>query len=525
MFPTLGDGCRLFLEKVKLESLKGGDIIGFAAPAEGGIIVHRLIAKIRNNGGLRLLTKADNNLYLDGELPSSRFLAKVTMVQPDSKADIQILTTNILSSNIYLFFGKALFFAQLHKNVIPKLLRPILQKAFNISYEVMRRLMVCFKRQSFPQANSEELLLVLARRNLDKKLKDEAIALLGREFDWERLFQLAYRQKVTALIYCSLKKIKQDISIPEDVEEKFRNLSLYIIAKDMTDYEKEKSVLNLFFNKGIAVIPLKGVFLSKNIYKDYGLRKLSVDFDLLIEEKNKEKAQAMLKEAGYVLRPVSIPEWQWQYQFYKPRAKTIDLHWDITMQVKSQARIEGLWRGVRLVEEDGVSYYELREEELLLFLSAHLVNSSRFQELLYVCDINELLDKNRDMLNWNSIVEKARRWKLSNSLYVALKLSQDLLGSDLPPQVLRKLKPNFLKFALIRIFLNKKVFLKKCFRRRLRDFFLQYVLFFEVIETRTTGEYVSILRRVFFPPREARRERNYIVRILKRAGELCRNAR
>ncbi len=252
---------------------------------------------------------------------------------------------------------------------------------------------------------------------------------------------------------------------------------------------------------------------------------MGVDFDFLIEEKNKEPARILLQGAGYSFNPDNeIRQWQWQYVFWKPKTVMIDLHWDIMMMGRSYERIEGLWQGTRLVEEDGIPYYEFKEEELLLYLSVHLVNSSVFKRLVYMCDINELLHRYKRRLDWNDVMEKAKGWRLSNSLYLALTVSKTLFNSNVPREVLQRLKPGFSKLILAKIFVNKKVILRNGIRRRLIDSFLSYI-FFELIEAHSVKEYLSIFKRVFFPPKEVMRKRGYILRALKGAARLLRRLR
>jgi hypothetical protein len=243
--------------------------------------------------------------------------------------------------------------------------------------------------------------------------------------------------------------------------------------------------------------------LAKRLYGDIAARGLSVDFDFLIRENDKEKAIALLKEAGYTFDPDNeIKEWQWQYTFHKPGTVMIDLHWDITMGCRSQKRIDGFWNGAESVDEKGLNYYQFKEEELLLHLCTHLVYSDCCRNLRYLSDINQLLYNNHLMMNWDSIIKKAKEWRLSSSLYVALSMCRKLFNSPISDEILDKIKPPLAKRAFVGIFANKKFILQDCKRKKVMDSCLSYV-FFELVEAKTFFEYFSIIfRRILFPPRD-----------------------
>lgn len=350
--------------------------------------------------------------------------------------------------------------------------------------------------------NSEELLLICARKDLDERLKRKAESLIKEGIDWQRFTESAMRGGVTVLVYDALRIIAPSVRIPQVVLNRLKSGYLFIVSKTISQHNELLELLKLFAQKDIPVISLKGTSLAKRLYADAAARGLNVDCDLLVKEKDKEKARILLQQAGYSAKTDNeIKQWQWNYDFSKSKTMLIDLCWDITRMYRSGERINGLWQGVRQVEENGIGFYEFNEEELLLYLSAHLADSDDFGRLKYICDINELLNQYKDMLDWNSLTEKARRWNLSNSLYVTVKLSKDLFNSNIPCWVLNTLRPNPLKVILIKLFANRKVILRGGIRRRLIDSFLSYILF-ELLEAKSVSEYLAIVRRVLFPPQE-----------------------
>lgn len=353
-----------------------------------------------------------------------------------------------------------------------------------------------------------------------KEEREEISGIIKGNLDWVFFLQLVSKKGVAALTYQHLRFYQ-----PANPAEK-KNLEgltisyLSISAKNSYYWEELKKVISILMRGGIAVIPLKGITLSQRLYGDITSRDESVDFDLLVREADKEKAKALLEGIGYIFMPPDeIKEWQWAYRFSHPKTKMIELHWDITMMVRSRERIEGLWEGAEPVEREGASYYDFKPEELLLYLSAHLVNSDSFRTLRAVADINRLLQKYAPEINWQRLADKAKKWRLSGSLYAALRLNQDFFVPRFPKELLAWLGLSSPKRIFIRAFANKNVILKEGLRRAFLDKFLAYI-FFEIAEARCLKDCLIILKRAVFPPRQAMGQRSYILRIFKGIAKL-----
>ena len=497
MYPFIKSSDRIKVEPADEKDIKIGDIIAVNRKSkEGGwFFVHRVV-KIEGHGRNRIyFTKGDfNKEGLDKPVTIDLIAGKITEIKRRALViNLKLPAWEFLNNAIAKFSLKN----QKIVHILSRALNLIIERELFL-YKVKNRL----RKGSPILYNTEELLLICARKNLDERLKEKAIDLIKEGVQWERFTQSAMKNGSTILVYEALKGITPYVHIPQYAFDKLKFAYLFVVSKITSQHKDMMELLRLFAENDIPIIPLKGTLLSKRLYGDIAMRGLNVDFDFLIEEKNKERAEILLEEAGYSLNPdVEIKKWQWQHIFSRPKATMIDLHWDITMMCRNKERLDGLWKGTQLAEEEGIRYYEFKEEELLLYLSVHLVNSSSFNQLRYVSDINELLNRYRIALVWSSIIEKARRWKVSNSLYTALNLSKSLFNSDVPLEALQALRPNFLKLILIETFANRKVILRGGVRRRLMNTFLSYI-FFELIETRSFSEYLAIVKRVLLPPRE-----------------------
>ncbi len=509
MYPFIKNGDRIKIVPVNEKEIKIGDIIAVRIKDRTGpcLRVHRVV-KIADYKGRKIyFTKGDfHRRGLDGYVTKELIAGKLTQIKRNN------LTID-LGLPLWKYLNKII--AKLSFRY-PEVLH-FLSRYINLVIEwrlFFLKLKNRFKKGNPVLYNTEELLLVCTHKDLNERLKKKARELIKEGVDWEHFTMLAIRGGAPILVYNALKEIAPSIHILQFMFDRLKASCLLILAKTTSQHRQLLELLRLFAQKDIPVLPLKGTLLSKRLYGDIAMRGLNVDFDLLIKENDKEQAKVLLGQYGYHPGPnTEIKQWQWQNVFTKPKETMIDLHWDITMMVRSKERIEGLWKGARLVEADIINYYEFKEEDLLLYLSAHLVSSGCCTQLRYICDINELLHRYKDTLNWDEVIEKAGRWRLSNSLYISLKLSKLIFGSDLLFGLLHKLKPHFFTLILINVFIDKKVILRKAFRRHLINSFLSYI-FFELVEARSAKDYFSIFKRVFFPPKEAIGNRSHILRII-----------
>lgn len=519
MYPFIKHGDRVEIAPINTGEITIGDIVAVQKHDRYGkrIFIHRVVKIVGDKDNVLYVTKGDNlRKKLDAPITTESIVGRITQIKRKNLTlqlnrpfwryvNTLIATLSLRDKPLLNFLSKYMAVTVEWRTFFPK---------------IKNRL-----RDSILQ-RTKELLLLCARNTIDERQRKRAFALISEGVNWDHFCKIAIRGEIAMLVHNTLKTLASETGIPQSVLEKVRPYYFYRYTASRADahHKTLMDILGLFSEEKILAVPLKGTLLAKRLYGDVARRGISADFDVLVREGDKERARNLLENIGYRFAVTDdVEEWRWQYTFFKPHATPIDLHWDITMMGRVSERIEGLWRGTRLVREGVFEYREFEDEELLLYLATHLINSSRFKQLRYVCDINELLHTKRNRLDWDSVAEKARRWRVSGSLYAALALSKDVFDSPVPRTALKKLKPHFLTFLLVKIFVNKRVILRDCLRRRLINGFFSYV-FFELMEARSLNEYWAIFKRVFSPPKEAMKNRSYVPRIFKGLSKFLRRA-
>lgn len=359
---------------------------------------------------------------------------------------------------------------------------------------------------------AEELILICARKDADEKLKAKAIALIKEGVDWEFFIAAAMRAGATVLVYETLKALSPSANIPRFVFDRLKSAYIYIIQKVSLQHRELLELLKLFQERNISVVPLKGTTLAKQLYSDIAARGISIDIDILMKQEDQAKARMLLEEKGYTFISDSRQERLGENIFIKPKNKMIEMHSCIMTKLDcNKERIEGFWGGMRLTEEDDCKYYEFKEEELLLYLAAHLACSDCFRNLRYISDINALLYRYKNRINWDTLIEKAKAWKLAGSLYAALKLSEGLFGSTVPPGVLERIKPNSFKLVLIKLFAGKEFILRNNSGRRQALLSIMGLTFYRLLDSVSINDYFSVI----FPPKKYMAHKSHAARIIK----------
>jgi hypothetical protein len=211
---------------------------------------------------------------------------------------------------------------------------------------------------------------------------------------------------------------------------------------------------------------MKGAALLRTLYDDQGLRFLS-DVDLLVDERDVERADAQLQHRGLKLTVSDRAEeigsrchYSHNYCWQHPRTVPVELHWRIFEryrpyvfdldEVRAQARpLPGMPPNVLVMSPE----HELAH--LCLHLERHAVTFGSLLRrkdwceflllpyglgrLVWLYDIALYLQRRSELIDWDRFVDTARRWAIGASVYAPLEMSRRALGVGPPPEVLHAL--------------------------------------------------------------------------------------
>lgn len=265
---------------------------------------------------------------------------------------------------------------------------------------------------------------------------------------WDDFPAEAGHQDVTPLLHYRLQSRPElKAVIPERILECIRNTSLKNIAYISLLYHELQQILTACEQEEIPVILLKGAYLAKQVYPEPGLRPMG-DLDLMVHPKDLEKACAITGKLGYTTAYSHSPEVEMAFSHQMPMYSKgslfgIEWHWHLTDPGSPyDIEPEELWERAIPMQTEGVPCFALAPEDLFLHLAYHLAGHHHCKvPLRALADIDMLLGTASLHLDWQVIIERAKRWRLERCVYLTLRLARECFGTPLPDGVLMALVP------------------------------------------------------------------------------------
>ena len=288
-----------------------------------------------------------------------------------------------------------------------------------------------------------QLLTYLARLSLDEVTTTQVRQLFEANLDWDYLRAQADRHNVLPLVHHHLSALSP--GLPSGVIELIRSdvrrnaeLSIFLTGELV-------KLMDLLQANNIAAVPFKGPTLALGAYGDIGLRQFA-DLDILIHEHDFQRVKKLLSESGYTPTPEltaaqesALRRFDCAYNFGDGKRLLIDVHWKFAAPYFSyQFALDRVWERLREVTISGRQIQVLAAEDLLLVLCLH--GATHFWERLgWVADVAAVVSTERE-LNWRQVIANAAALGNTRVLLLGLSLAHELLGAQLPNEVLKQIE-------------------------------------------------------------------------------------
>jgi hypothetical protein len=124
-------------------------------------------------------------------------------------------------------------------------------------------------------------------------------------------------------------------------------------------------------------------------------------------------------------------------------SRRIELHWHISPPMYSfSVDIDQVWERALEQKISDHKVLVLCPEDLLLHLCMHTSNDDAFESgLRFLYDIKMVLEKFKEVLQWDLFVQRAFAWKAERCAWLALSMVKNLFAVELSEDILVKLKP------------------------------------------------------------------------------------
>jgi len=286
------------------------------------------------------------------------------------------------------------------------------------------------------------LLLACLRQKCDPALISGQMKLMN-DSDWAFFSQSITQQGITSLIYHRLKKNSLTDLLPPELCSSLHHCYLLNTAIVVRLTNAYFQIQKAFANARIEVIALKGVHLANSVYQQPGERQMC-DLDILVPRKDLYRASRILIEIGFTTeKELTESELTDDMEKHLPlfrspdRSLFIELHWNIVNKENNLVvDMEILWEKSTTLLVNDLTMNVLSPADLLLHLCIHSIFSHQLEiTIKTLCDISLLIEKYSDQWSYDDIIITAKKWGMGNSLFLILKLVNNLLSTPIPDNI------------------------------------------------------------------------------------------
>ena len=200
-------------------------------------------------------------------------------------------------------------------------------------------------------------------------------------------------------------------------------------------------VLDALIASGIRVIVLKGAALAWSVYETPALRPIG-DVDILVMPDDVPRARAILHDQGWQpLRPVREQDLMTRHAFdyCKPPFGAIDLHWHLHHECCWDDADADVWKRAKPFPAEPHGLLMLDPADQLLQTCIHGLRWSPVHSAHWVADAVHIVNRSGNALDWNIVVDEARRRRMTLQMREALRLLETRAGVTIPEHIARAL--------------------------------------------------------------------------------------
>lgn len=282
--------------------------------------------------------------------------------------------------------------------------------------------------------------------------------------EWTSLIDMADEQMVGPMLWHRLLSPSLKRALPDQVRQTLTSEQRRAATANMCIHRDFRKVALALHEHCIPVIVLKGLHLASLVYGDLAIRTMG-DIDLLVPVKDLARAGTVTESLGYepaypyLVSPDPVPySWHQLPRLIKSGATDVEIHWHIiSAEATPTVNIDELWERAVPARLAGVDVQVLSPEDVLLHLCVHAtcLHFCEFSARPW-CDIAETIRHYGQGLSWDTVIERAGRWRGRRGTYLALRLAKDLLAAGVPNEVLLALKPADLEERIVGIAMRQR---------------------------------------------------------------------
>ena len=311
---------------------------------------------------------------------------------------------------------------------------------------------------------------------------ESTCAEISGQLDWDGVVEKSIRHGVASLLHLYLSGSGVQHEVPPDVARRLERVYYANAMRAVQAEEQLCGILRPLGSNGVETILLKGLHLSKSIYRNVASRPTG-DIDLLIKRQDIGRTDRLLREIGFDRAPGSFPLRYYRgihfHLMYVGGRDTgsipLEIHWDL----KDRFTILGfdmdeIWAGAGRWKIGDSATNTMCPDHLLAYLCYHADKHTCFSryiydfsqiepdlvlgnavsaELLWYADILRLIHLEGDGIRWDRLAEHCRKWGIEGEVYASLAVTDKVFRTSVaaePLGLLSRPKPRRLQAAVCR---------------------------------------------------------------------------
>lgn len=261
---------------------------------------------------------------------------------------------------------------------------------------------------------------------------------------WEPILRDAASHGLASWLYRSLDRAGVLAELPADVVDRLRQLCRAVAARNMLLAAELADVLRACEAQGVPCVPVRGPALAERLYGDITARPMG-DLDVLVHRDDLARVASVLCDRGFQElshRSEFARMFSYTLVFVKQRHGwvIVEPHWTIAYPpFVDRVDMTAVWAGCVRTHVVGVESWSLGREDLLLHLCLHLMHPDEYVPLLWVAELDLLLRREGNELDWSRFLATARAARLGFLLAHALDRVRQLFGTPVPAGVFDEL--------------------------------------------------------------------------------------
>ncbi|HSH44937.1 MAG TPA: nucleotidyltransferase family protein [Longimicrobiales bacterium] len=267
----------------------------------------------------------------------------------------------------------------------------------------------------------------------------------GEDLDWLAVGQIAEREKLLPILWPALAGY-HDL-IPGPVAQAMERQTVVTEFRMATLEDQLRTVIRVLDDHDIPVMLMKGAALALTVYGSFARRPMG-DLDILVRAADAKRAWELLHREGWTREYEDAEEFYEEHQHLTPLVSPdgagaiVEIH-RCLLYPKGPFQLpeDEVWDAAAPVKVGGRTAWVPAPEHQVLHAAIHYAWSHSLGRGLgrTVRDLGALLDTRQ--VEWDAVVELARRTKSETCCYWTLRFTRNLGGVDVPRDVLARLAP------------------------------------------------------------------------------------